>query len=106
MSAALEAEDVDPVVDTAELLVSELVTNAVRHAATPSELMVAYFDETLRVHVADDDRSPPQLAQPDWSAEGGRGLLLVDVLADRWGWQPTPNGKRVWFEMSVEPART
>jgi PAS domain S-box-containing protein len=95
-------------VDTAELLVSELVTNAVVHAGTPLEVCVELRGPTLRVTVSDDDGrrpAPPATlgVPPGRMSTGGRGLAVVEALADRWGTVPDPAGpgKRVWFEVAV-----
>jgi anti-sigma regulatory factor (Ser/Thr protein kinase) len=89
--------------DTAVLLVSELVTNAVRHAmdtgAIGLELTIA--DSRLRVEVQDGDpswRQMPGLADCD---ESGYGFVLVDSLADRWGLRRVCAGKAVWAELEA-----
>jgi anti-sigma regulatory factor (Ser/Thr protein kinase) len=90
-------------VDTATLLVTELVTNAVLHAPGPG--LRLSIDETLsdvmRVAVCDESRRTPQrpLAAPDEEGTGGRGLWLVESLSASWGWEPLRSGKRVWFEL-------
>lgn len=86
------------VLDEAELLVSELVTNAVVHATPPLTVKVECDGTSLRVAVTDgSDRSPvPRVADAD--AESGRGIFLVDVISDRWGVAPSDGeGKAVWF---------
>jgi anti-sigma regulatory factor (Ser/Thr protein kinase) len=86
---------------TAELLVSELVTNALRHARPPLELRVQPLDRTgLRIEVLDGtgDRLPVLgMSQPD--ADGGRGIEIVAALASRWGSAPGAPGKIVWAEL-------
>ena len=95
--------------DVAALLVSELVGNAVRHGAAAEGsgdvvLRVRACDGGLRVEVDDaSEHLPPRTADPGPAAESGRGLLLVDQLAARWGAQPIPGGKRVWFEVPSAP---
>ena len=87
--------------DEAELLVSELVTNAVVHGAPPVTVNVECDGTDLRVAVTDgSDRSPvPRQADPD--AESGRGIYLVDVISDRWGIAPSRgHGKAVWFTLT------
>jgi two-component sensor histidine kinase len=90
-------------VQTVELLTSELVTNA---AARPGDSCLLRLDEprpgVLRVAVADGDPILPAVRAEEAMAEGGRGLLLVEALADRGGAKPSsPAGKTVWFEISV-----
>ena len=96
---ALLAWDVpEDVRDSAELVVSELVTNAVTHTGTPAELVVARETGAglLRISVADrSSRHPaPREAEPD--ALGGRGLAIVDVVAQAWGVTAQGEGKLVW----------
>ena len=89
------------VTEVAQLLVSELVTNAVAHAGTPLEVECAPTDRGLRVEVHDGSTRLPVPVRPHPWAERGRGLVLVDTLASRWGADPRPgSGKAVWFELS------
>ena len=87
--------------DTAELLTSELVTNALLHAGTDLTVHVegCQGDGSVRIAVDDGSDKAPQLGDPSSDALGGRGLPLVAILATRWGWEPLPVGKRVWFEV-------
>ena len=91
--------------DVPVLLVSELVTNAIRHAQPPLELRAAAYGSGVRVEVHDGALDPPvlaPLAPPDAPPpESGRGLYLVASLADRWGWDGHAEGKAVWFELDV-----
>jgi two-component sensor histidine kinase len=90
---------VDPALaQTVALLVSEVVTNAVRHAATVVEVHAVY-DGRLRVEVSDDGLGWPRVVHARPDASGGRGLLIVDELATRWGADSLERGKRVWFEV-------
>lgn len=89
------------VVETAELLVSEVVTNAVVHAATDIEVSVTMLDDGgVRVEVSDGSPHLPARRQYALTAGTGRGMQLVDELADRAGTTPAPPGKTVWFEVS------
>lgn len=85
----------------AVLMTSELVTNAVRHAHTLLRVMVSIADQTLRVEVSDDDPTLPVAPDPEHHATSGRGLRIVDDLADTWGITPTTDGKTVWFELHL-----
>jgi len=89
--------------EVALLLTNELVTNAVRHASGAVEVVVHDQPEVLRVEVLDETPAPPALKRPDWSAETGRGLWLLEQLAMRWGVTPVPSqrgGKAVWFQLA------
>lgn len=90
------------VCETAALLVSELVTNAVIHGRTAATIEVHPPGDTLRVAVRDDDPNLPAVGEsPPLSAEGGRGMVIVSHLASRWGVEPSNGGKAVWFELAV-----
>lgn len=95
--AALNGHPADSV-DDALLMISELVTNAVRHTRTLLLVLVTIENHTLRVDVTDDNPTLPVAPHPDLEAAGGRGLQIVDALATRWGVTPTATGKTVWFE--------
>ncbi|MFC7825057.1 ATP-binding protein [Streptomyces sp. NPDC057362] len=97
--------ELDSVVDIAALLVSELVTNALRHATGPIGVRVvrgpAGAAGILLVEVSDPLPDPPRerVAHPD--DEDGRGLQLVASAARRWGTRPGEAGKTVWFELAL-----
>jgi anti-sigma regulatory factor (Ser/Thr protein kinase) len=91
-----------PSVDTAQLVTSELVTNAIRYGMEPITLTVRLISSGLRLEVHDADRrANPELQHPDDRTPGGRGLLLVSGSADEWGWHPVDNGKVVWAEIAL-----
>jgi hypothetical protein len=102
--AAWDCEDPDEV---AVLLTSEVVSNAVVHAATRLALDVCWDDDgqTLRVEVRDGDVRPPRNRHPSVDAVGGRGIMLVESLARRWGSEPYGEGKVVWFELNARRRR-
>ena len=90
-------------VDTATLLTSELVTNAVLHAGTDVIVSVHRGDERVRVDVADGSPVEPVRKDYPTDAATGRGLTLFDRLASAWGTRPIiPSGKTVWFELPVD----
>jgi serine phosphatase RsbU (regulator of sigma subunit)/anti-sigma regulatory factor (Ser/Thr protein kinase) len=92
-------------VETAVLLVSELVTNAVRHARGPYSLVVTFHDDTVEFSVEDGDAQVPVALAAGPLDESGRGFLLVGALADDWGARPVPGGKSTWFSLSRNPAK-
>ncbi|WP_341849526.1 ATP-binding protein [Streptomyces cellostaticus] len=92
----------DDLVPAAELLVSELVCNALRHGAGPLGLTLERVPD-VRCSVSDGSSKPPRPTDAGPEDEGGRGLALVDMLAARWGCERgLPAGKTVWFELSTE----
>ncbi|MEK2475246.1 MULTISPECIES: SpoIIE family protein phosphatase [Streptomyces] len=99
---ALARWGLDELSDQLELLVSEVVTNAVRYAERPVTLRLLRTD-VLRCEVGDDVPQLPRLRQARPSDEGGRGLYLVNRMARRWGATRLSMGKVVWFELSMPP---
>ncbi|WP_443055316.1 SpoIIE family protein phosphatase [Streptomyces sp. NBC_00258] len=97
---ALTRWELDSLADSVELLVSELVTNAVRYTSRPITLRLLRSD-VLRCEVADDVSQPPRLRHSRTFDEGGRGLFLVNKLSMRWGSSRLATGKIVWFEMAL-----
>lgn len=82
-----------------ELLATELVTNSIVHAASAPRVEVELHRDRVRVAVHDADPAMPHQRVPDQDRPGGRGMLLLDQLATRWGADPTGDGKVVWFEV-------
>jgi anti-sigma regulatory factor (Ser/Thr protein kinase) len=99
-AAVLALWELSELATTVELLLTELVTNVVRHARTPFTVILAWTGRTLRCEVSDVNPDPPmaQLAI-DVERAGGRGLLLIDQLATDWGVEHHPQGKTVWFDL-------
>jgi anti-sigma regulatory factor (Ser/Thr protein kinase) len=95
------ADRPDELVETVEILTSELVTNAVLHARSTLTLHVQATARSIRVTVEDATFRVPEPRDAADLAEGGRGLLLVGALASSWGWNRTSTGKAVWFEVSL-----
>ncbi|OQR61784.1 serine/threonine protein phosphatase [Streptomyces maremycinicus] len=96
---ALSRWGMEDMTDSVELLVSEVVTNAVRYASRPVTLRLLRTD-VLRCEVGDDVPQLPRLRQARATDEGGRGLYLVNRLARRWGATRLSTGKVVWFELN------
>jgi anti-sigma regulatory factor (Ser/Thr protein kinase) len=86
---------------TAELLVSELVTNAITHGTGTVTVSIDCTDDTLAVTVSDDDPAVPELQPECLMAVGGRGLRMIESLASAWGVTPREDGpgKDVWFRL-------
>lgn len=89
--------------DVVVLLVSELVTNALLHAGTDFDVTLAYEHGVLRVSVHDQASALPLPRVHSHDAlSTGRGLMLVEALARRWGVEQDDSGKTVWFELDAD----
>src|SRR5262245_7855377 len=97
LRAALETWALDGLGEVSELLTSELVSNVVRHVGSTIVLRAIHDDEMIRVEVDDTSDALPVIEQPRPLDLGGRGMVLVDALANRWGADRHPGGKTVWF---------
>ena len=93
--------ELDAVADAARLLISELVINAVLHAGTESELVLRSRPGQLRVEVSDGSSAMPVRRPYSPTAPSGRGLLILEDLADSWGIDVGDGSKTVWFELAV-----
>jgi anti-sigma regulatory factor (Ser/Thr protein kinase) len=87
--------DAPQTVDAVLLTVSELVTNAHRHAHSNAQLVMTWDSRCLHIAVHDASAELPAPRQPSTDSVGGRGMFLVDALADSWDAQPCPHGKTV-----------
>ncbi|CAL9560109.1 hypothetical protein SUDANB108_04645 [Streptomyces sp. enrichment culture] len=102
--ARLRGWELDSLADLAALLVSELVTNALRHATGPIGVRLVRpsgLDGVLLVEVSDPLPDPPRERAARPEDESGRGLQLVASSSRRWGTRPGGEGKTVWFELAV-----
>ncbi|MGI5428393.1 ATP-binding protein [Streptomyces sp. CA-179760] len=100
----LRCWDLDSLSDLAALLVSELVTNALRHATGPIGVRLlrpSGLDGVLRCEVSDPLPDPPRERAARLDDESGRGLQLVASSCRRWGTRPGVAGKTVWFELAL-----
>ncbi len=99
----LLSEEPREIVEAAELMTSELATNCVRHARSDFELAIRRSRDEIRVEVSDHGQGQPVVRSPTPREQSGRGLQIVQELAEDWGITSLPNGKLVWFTL---PTRT
>jgi anti-sigma regulatory factor (Ser/Thr protein kinase) len=92
---------IESLTDSTELIVSELVTNALRHAAGPIGLRLI-CDRSLTCEVTDDSNTAPRLRRAHDDDEGGRGLFITEQLTQRWGARPNRHGKTIWAEQPLD----
>ncbi|MFF5205674.1 ATP-binding protein [Streptosporangium sp. NPDC000396] len=114
-STALRAWELDLLVDDTGVVVSELVTNAVRHgvrgrvgahSAEDVRVILCHAERSVLCAVTDPSDQGPSLREPDYEAESGRGLQVVQGISQMWGWAPlASHGKAVWAAFTL-PART
>ena len=97
----LDVWDLSEAAFTTELVVSELVTNAIRYGSHPIRLRLIHDAARLICEVSDSSHTAPHLRRARTFDEGGRGLLLVAQLTERWGSRHTPDGKTIWAELSL-----
>ncbi|MDF3145392.1 MULTISPECIES: SpoIIE family protein phosphatase [unclassified Streptomyces] len=96
----------DEIAFTTELILSELVTNAIRYGGDPICLRLLYDRDSLICEVADGSSTSPHLRRAATTDEGGRGLFLVAQFARRWGTRYTDRGKVIWSEQCLDAAET
>jgi anti-sigma regulatory factor (Ser/Thr protein kinase) len=97
--------------ESVELIVSELVTNAVAaaqpaHTVEPVGLWLHCDGKRVVILVSDGNPDPPVRMNPGADTEAGRGLMLVDAVSAQWDWYPVPDGKVVWALCDGPPARS
>ncbi|MER6605774.1 ATP-binding protein [Streptomyces sp. NPDC000927] len=93
----------EPLIESAELIVTELVANAIQHGEGPIEFSITRIEDGVKLAVADRSPNSPDPRPADPLDEGGRGILLVEALATSWGCQEKRNGKQVWAELLSSP---
>jgi anti-sigma regulatory factor (Ser/Thr protein kinase) len=102
VAGTLRAWGLDTLAAVVVLLTSELVSNAVVHAAdSPVGLVMVLDDHDVRVEVHDASPAQPRLRHGNGDREQGRGLILVAALAATWGVEATGGGKSVWFQVRM-----
>jgi anti-sigma regulatory factor (Ser/Thr protein kinase) len=112
-STALKTWGLEHLIDDTGVVVSELVTNAVRHGtrglvhARPAlgiRVILCQTERSVLCAVTDPSDQGPRLREPDYEAEGGRGLQVVQGISEMWGWAPLETrGKAVWAAFSLPP---
>ncbi|MER6573268.1 SpoIIE family protein phosphatase [Streptomyces sp. NPDC001093] len=100
----LESWGLDEISYTTELILSELVTNAIRYGGEPIRLRLLLDRDSLICEVADGSSTSPHMRRAATTDEGGRGLFLVAQFARRWGVRYTARGKVIWCEQALEAA--
>jgi anti-sigma regulatory factor (Ser/Thr protein kinase) len=101
VTAVCQQSAQDQLCPAVQLVTTELVANAVRHARTGVRLSVRPTTTGMLVEVADDSPRMPERRDPGLFDESGRGLWLVDAMAARWGVERESPGKRVWAELTA-----
>ena len=90
---------------TAALIVSELATNAIRHARMGFTVRIETTEARLRAEVSDEGGGQPRVRSPEPLDPAGRGLQIVDSLSEDWGVVPRAGGKSVWFTLDLSEER-
>ncbi len=102
LAELLRSEGLDHELNDLLVMVSELATNAVKHARSRFEVVVHADDRRIRIEVSDTSDSVPQVQWVPAGATSGRGLLIVETLSDGWGVTASEGGgKSVWFEIPL-----
>ena len=104
LRSALATQSLDGLGEVSELLATELVANVVRHVGSDATVRVSPTRDGVRVEVDDASTDVPVLQLPDRSSPSGRGILLLDSFATRWGADVRLTGKTVWFEVHATTA--
>jgi anti-sigma regulatory factor (Ser/Thr protein kinase) len=94
-------------VDSVILMVSELASNCIRHTDSGFELTITHTPDEIRVEATDSGAGEPHVRNPAPTDPDGRGLQIVDLLSDDWGYEPrTGQGKTVWFTVDLRATAT
>ncbi|HKC29013.1 MAG TPA: ATP-binding protein [Jatrophihabitans sp.] len=103
VDAVMRGWRLEPISPDAQLVASELVSNAIQHApgGDSVELELLRHADSLRISLADGSALKPIVAALDHSRRRGRGMRIVEALASRWGADHRPGGKRVWVDLPL-----
>lgn len=101
VAATLDGWGCAHVADTACLLTSELVTNAVKHGREPVRLSMTHHEAEVRVEVSDGGGGEARVCNRGPAADSGRGLVLVEAMSAAWGVHPASSGKSIWFSLPI-----
>ncbi|WHM36531.1 ATP-binding protein [Streptomyces sp. BPTC-684] len=102
----LDSWGLNDLADSTTLCLTELLANVGKHAgSTECLLTVHHHGDRIRATVSDTARALPVMREPDFLAESGRGLFLIEHTAHAWGTASTPTGKEVWFELHIRPSQ-
>jgi len=102
VSLALYTWGLDELVDDTEQIVSELMANAIEHTESDRirTTITKTSDRTVRLEVTDRSPQEPRMHPAGFSDESGRGIVLIDALSSKWGWNSIFGGKTVWAEVT------
>lgn len=101
LADTLPGNGLDHLATDAAIVVSELVENVLQHTTGGCTLFVHCDAPTLAITVTDTSALPPEILPPSTTRVHGRGLLLVEKIAHRWGWRPVGTGKVVWANLTA-----
>lgn len=93
--------DIAQIIADAEVIVSELLTNAINAKCASTEVMLSAQDDSVRIEVHDDADGSPEVRQPRATDNHGRGLQIVSALSRDWGVEQSGRGKSVWAELAL-----
>jgi anti-sigma regulatory factor (Ser/Thr protein kinase) len=99
VSDTLRGWGLDELIDDSALIAAELATNAVVHGDSDVTVSLSRRTPGVRLVVGDANPRVPSLRSPAELSRGGRGLRIVDAIADRWGYERTSDGKHVWADI-------
>lgn len=106
LGAVLDPTAASESIEDADLVISELLTNAVNAGCGDTELRINLHRDHIHINVGDNGPGWPLMQQPDPDQGHGRGLQIVQTIADSWGVEATAGGKEVWVDVAIAPKLT